>query len=128
VIHPFFTVLLRRPDLIARHLGNHVDLIRAELSAAKRAMLVKAAGAVVAGVCLLLALGLTAVAIMLGVLQGFHWALVVVPGVAWLLFVIGLVAAVRAAVVPKAQEVQQQFEADLDLLRVVRKEKLDERL
>jgi hypothetical protein len=127
MIHPIFSVILRRPDLLARHLSNHAELIRAEFAQAKRAVVVKAVAGVVAGVSLLLALGLSAIAVMLAVVERFHWALIAVPGVAWLVFIVCAIAATRAAVQPKAEDVREQVEADLDLLRHVRTEKENDR-
>jgi len=80
VIHPLFPVILRRPELLARHLLNHVDLLRAEFAEARRAVVLKAVAGLAAGMSLLLALGLSALAVMLSVVERFHWALVAVPG------------------------------------------------
>jgi cytochrome c biogenesis protein CcdA len=127
MVHPIFSVILRRPDLLARHLSNHAELIRAEFSQAKQAVVLKAVAGVVAGVSLLLALGLSAVAVMLSVVERFHWALIAVPGVVWLIFLGCAVFATRAAVQPKAKDVREQVEADFDLLRHVRMEKENDR-
>ena len=126
MIHPISVAVLRRPDLLARHLANHAQLIRAEFTASKLALMRKAFAGVMAGVSLLLALGLSATAFMLGALQGFHWALVAVPGVAWLSLAVCAVEATRAAVQAKAEDVLEQVEADLDLLRQVRRENEDD--
>jgi len=125
--HPIFSVILRRPDLLARHLSNHAELIGAEFAQAKRALVRKAAAGLGAGVSLLLALGLSATAVMLAVVERFHWALIAVPGLAWLIFIACAVTAVRATVQPKAEEVREQVEADLDLLRHVRTEAANDR-
>jgi hypothetical protein len=127
VIHPLFPVILRRPELLARHLLNHVDLLRAEFAEAKRAVVLKAVAGLAAGMSLLLALGLSALAVMLSVVERFHWALVAVPALAWAVFVGCAVAATRAAVQPKMEEVREQVEVDLDLLRQVRMEKAHDR-
>jgi hypothetical protein len=127
MVHPIFSVILRRPDLLVRHLANHAELIRAEFAQAKRALVLKAVAGAMAAVALLLALGLSAVAVMLAVVERFHWALVAVPGVAWLIFIVCAVAATREAVPPKARDVREQVEADFDLLRHVRTEKENDR-
>ena len=82
--HPIFSVIVRRPDLLARHLSNHAELIGAEFAQAKRALVRKAVAGLGAGVSLLLALGLSATAVMLAVVERFHWALIAVPGLVWL--------------------------------------------
>lgn len=121
MIHPIYMTALRRPDLVAAHLRNHVDLVKHEIADAGRSVAYKAAGAIVALVALLLALGLTGIAVMLGVLHGsFHWVLAAVPGVAWLLTLIGLVVALKSSVRDDVQEVKDELEADLAALRTVK--------
>ncbi|MDQ7957752.1 MAG: hypothetical protein RET84_17715 [Pseudomonadota bacterium] len=121
MIHPIFKTALRRPDLLATHLGNYAQLVKGELAAAGAALALRAAGAAVAVVALLLALGLTGVAVMLGALHGsFHWALLVVPGVAWVLAAIGAVLTMRSGVKEKVEEVKDEVEADLRILRSVK--------
>ena len=104
-----------------------MDLLRAEFAEAKRAVVLKAVAGLAAGMSLLLALGLSALAVMLSVVERCHWALVAVPGLAWAVFVGCAVAATRAAVQPKMEEVREQVEVDLDLLRQVRMEKAHDR-
>ncbi|MGO4393451.1 phage holin family protein [Variovorax sp. M-6] len=127
MVHPIFSVILRRPDLLARHLSNHAELVRAEFAQAKRALVLKAVAGLGAGVSLPLALGLSATAIMLAVVERFHWALIAVPCLAWLIFIACALTAIRATVQPKAGEVREQVEADLDLLRHVRTEAANDR-
>ena len=120
MVHPIFKTVLRRPELLANHLTNYAELIKDELSALGTSVAVRAAGAAIALVALLLALGLTGIAIMLGYLHAsFHWVLVVVPGVAWLLAVIGTVLAMRSTTEKPVQDVKGEVEADLKMLRLV---------
>ena len=121
MIHPIYMTALRRPDLVAAHLRNHVELVKKELGDAGRSVAYKAAGAVVALVALMLALGLTGIALMLGALHGsFHWALVAVPGVAWLLTAVGAMVAMKASVRDDVQDVKDELEADFAVLRNVK--------
>jgi len=120
MIHPIYMTALRRPDLVATHLRNHVELVKKELGDAGRSIVYKAAGAVVALGALLLALGLTGIALMLGALQGYHWALVAVPGVAWLLTAVGAMVAMKASVRDDVQDVKDELEADFAVLRTVK--------
>jgi hypothetical protein len=121
MIHPIYMTALRRPDLVAAHLRNHVELVKAEVADAGRSVAYKAAGAIVALVALLLALGLTGIALMLGALHGsFHWMLVAVPGVAWLLTAIGVAVAMKSSVRDDVQDVKDEIEADLSALRTVK--------
>lgn len=121
MIHPIYMTALRRPDLVATHLRNHVDLVKQELGDAGRSIAYKVAGAVVALVALLLALGLTGIALMLGAMHGsFHWALVAVPAFAWVLTIAGVMVAMKASVRDDVQDVKEELEADLAVLRTVK--------
>jgi hypothetical protein len=81
MIHPIFSVLVRRPELVMDHVAGYAALVQEEASTvgvevAKRAI---AWGVAVLG--LIVFLLLAGVAIMLGaMLDEFHWTLVVVPG------------------------------------------------
>jgi len=123
MIHPVFHAILHRPDLLVQHLSNHVALIKAEAAATGRSLVMKGAAAVVAGLLLLLALGLTGVAVMLAFMAGFHSALVAVPAIAWGLMLISVGLALRPSAAKQArQEVMHEIEADLTLLRNVKGE------
>ena len=94
MIHPIFKATLKHPALMLRHLANYGDLLRCEATDVGKGLIVQATAALVAAVALLLALGLTGVATMLGVLDGrFHWALVAVPATAWIVALVGALVA-----------------------------------
>jgi hypothetical protein len=126
MIHPIFMTVLRRPDLLANHFANYAQLVKGVLSAVGASLATRAAGVAVALVAVLLALGLTGVAVMLGFLQGsFHWVLVIVPGVAWFLVLVGGVFAMRSSTKAKVEEVKDEVEADFNILRMVKEAKND---
>jgi len=121
VIHPIFMAVLRRPDLLFQHAANYAELLKGEVAAAGKSLVLQAAGAAVALVSLLLALGLTGVSVMLGYVHAsFHWALVIVPGIAWLLVVVGVVLATRSNVMTKVEDVKDEMAADVRMLRMVK--------
>ena len=121
MVHPIFMTVLRRPDLLANHLANYAELVKGELSSFGTSVAVRAASAAVALVALLLALGLTGISIMLGYLHGtFHWVLVIVPGAAWLLAVIGAALAMRSTTKDKVEDVKSEVEADFNMLRLIK--------
>ncbi|MDM0108847.1 hypothetical protein QTH97_28160 [Variovorax sp. J22R24] len=121
MIHPLFKAALKRPDLVLHHLANYGELLKCEAADAGKGLLVQAAAGVAAAVALLLALGLTGVAVMLGVLHGtFHWVLVAVPAVGWLGVIVGAVVATRSAVQRDIQDVRDEVERDLHLLRLAK--------
>ena len=82
MIHPIFSVLINRPELVVDHVSGYAALMREEASSVgtelgKRAI---ALGATV--LALVVFLVLAGVALMLGTLNGFHWVLVITPGIA----------------------------------------------
>ncbi|MEJ8859975.1 hypothetical protein WKW79_35880 [Variovorax robiniae] len=127
MVHPIFVTVLRRPELFFTHLANHAELVKSELSAFGASLALRAASAVLALVALMLALSLTGIAVMLGFLRGsMEWVLVIVPGVAWLLAVIGAVLAMRSSsVMKKVDDVKDELEADVRVLRLVKEAKND---
>ncbi|RYE69134.1 MAG: hypothetical protein EOO81_08770, partial [Oxalobacteraceae bacterium] len=75
-MHPIFSAALRRPDLLVDHASNYVALAKEEVSRTLDGVLKRIIGGAVAAIALILALGLTGFAIMLGMLDGFAWSLV----------------------------------------------------
>ena len=117
-MHPIFSAALRRPDLLVDHASNYVALAKEEVSQTLHGVLKRVIGGAVAAVALILALGLTGVAIMLGMLDGFAWSLVIVPGVAWLICAIGVAVAVQPGVAAGVQEMKHQLDEDRTALKV----------
>lgn len=118
-MHPIFGTLLRRPDLLAAHLGNYVALVREETAASLRGVAVRAAAGATAAVLGITALNLTGIAVMLGVMQDrFDWVLVIVPGIAWVLTAIGAVVAMRPIQVSTFEDIKTQVRTDRAALQV----------
>ena len=120
MIHPIFSVLVKRPELVMDHVAGYAALVQEEastvgLEVAKRAI---AWGVAVLG--LVVFLMLAGVSIMLGaMLDEFHWVLVVVPGAALLLSV-GAWSVARQRLPAKAfTELKAQLDADAQALRAV---------
>ena len=121
MIHPIFKTALKRPDLVIRHLANYSELIRCEAVDVGKGLVVQAGAAALALISLLLALGLTGVAVMLGlVYDRFHWALVAVPALAWLSALIGGVLARRSNLRQDIKDVQEEVELDVEGLRLAK--------
>ena len=117
-MHPIFSAALRRPDLLVDHANNYVVLAKEEVLQTLYGVLRRAIGAGVAVIALVLALGFTGVAIMLGALHGFVWSLVIVPGVNWLICAVGVAVAVRSGVTAGVQEMKGQLDADRPALKL----------
>lgn len=123
MIHPIFMTVLRRPDLVVRHLSNYGEMVKSELSAIGQSFALRAAAAAVALVALLLALGLTGMAVMLGFLQGYHWVLLAVPAVAWALSAIGAIYAMRSPVQEHVDGIKSEMDADVQMFRLIKEAK-----
>ncbi|MDM0032264.1 hypothetical protein QTI33_09000 [Variovorax sp. J22P271] len=121
MIHPFFKTALKHPDLVVRHLANYMALLRCEAKDAGKGLLIQISAGVVAVISLLLALGLTGVAVMLGFLYGrFHWVLALVPALAWLCALTSGFMAVRSRVPQDVKDVREEVELDLRALRLAK--------
>ncbi len=124
-MHPIFMTVLRRPELLAAHVANYVALVKAEVTDFGTSLAVRAASAAIAVVALMLALGLTGIAVLLGVLHGsFQWILVIVPGVAWLIALLGVLRAMKStSVEQKVDAVKEEVDADLHMLKLIQEVK-----
>jgi len=121
MIHPLFLTVIRRPDLLLKHAANYAELLKIELTSMGLSLAIQIAGAAVALVALLLALGLTGIAIMLGfVFETFHLVLVVVPGVAWMFVLVGTVFALRSGARATIKELKHEVGLDFELLRLIK--------
>ncbi|MDM0056227.1 hypothetical protein [Variovorax fucosicus] len=119
MLHPIFSTVLGRPELIADHLANYAALIREESALASRALIRRALAGVIAAVSAMLALGLIGIAVMLGVLHGsFHWVLVAVPGVAVAVAALSAWLATRPTELNAFQDLSAQLDADVRALHL----------
>jgi len=120
MVHPIFSVLITRPELVMDHVAGYAALVQEEASSvglevAKRVI---AWGVAVTG--LLVFLILAGVAVMLGVVQGeFHWALVIVPGIALGVSLVGWLVARQRLPNKAFTELRAQLDADAQALRAV---------
>jgi hypothetical protein len=119
MIHPIFSVLINRPELVVDHVSGYAALMREEASSvgsevAKRAI---AWGATV--LALVVFLVLAGVAVMLGTLMEFHWVLVITPGIA--LAIAGAAWSVARQRLPEQAftELKAQLDADAQALRTL---------
>lgn len=118
MIHPLFSTVLGHPELVADHLANYGALVRQEAQEASRGVVARAVAGVLAAVSAMLALALTGVAVMLGVLHGsFHWVLVAVPGCAILIALISGYVAARPSPFHGFADLREQIDADVQALR-----------
>jgi len=120
LVHPIFSVLITRPELVMDHVAGYAALVQEEASTVGLQVAKRAAAWGVAVISLLVFLILAGVAVMLGAMHGeFHWALVVVPGV--VLAVGGAAFAIARQPLPSKAftELKAQLDADAQALRTI---------
>ncbi|MEP6792105.1 MAG: hypothetical protein ABI907_12095, partial [Ramlibacter sp.] len=80
MIHPIFSVLVSRPDLVVDHVAGYASLVHQEASSVGAQVARRAVAWGIAVLSLTVFLVLAGSAVMLGVMYGeFHWVLVAVP-------------------------------------------------
>ena len=120
MLHPLFSTLIQRPDLVADHVTAYAALIGQEASAAGIEVLIKMAAWVMVVFSAVIFLGLAGTAIMMGVLHDqFHWVLVAVPGTVLLMGVAAFVVAKKPFKSEHFPELKAQIESDTRALQMV---------
>ena len=102
------------------HLSAYGSLFHKEATSAGAELLTRAVAGVFAILALVVLLGLTGTAVMLGLLQNqFHWVLVVVPGIALVLLIVAASIATRPFKSERFPELKAQIDGDAQALRTV---------
>jgi len=120
MLHPIFSVLINKPELVIDHVAGYAALVQEEASSvggevAKR--VIAWGAAVLAFVVFLVLAG---VAAMLGAMQGeFHWVLVAAPGAALALSVLAWTIARQRLPAKAFAELKAQLDADAQTLRTL---------
>ena len=120
MLHPIFSVLISKPELVMDHVAGYASLMREEASTvgtevAKRAI---AWGVAVMGFIIFLVLA--GVAVMLGVMQDrFHWILLLVPATALALSVAAFLQARQKLPHQAFSELRSQLDADAQTIRAL---------
>lgn len=118
MLHPLFSTVIQRPDLVADHISAYVALFSQEVGAIGNHIV----GRLVAWVLFVLSgflfLSLAGTALMLGFLQNqFHWILLVVPGIALIIAVTAFVKARKPLPSEHFPEFKAQLDSDVQALR-----------
>jgi len=120
MVHPIFSVLITRPELVMDHVAGYAALVQEEASSVGLQVAKRVIAWGVAVIGLLVFLVLAGVAVMLGAVQGeFHWALVVVPGIALAVSVAAWSVARQRLPSKAFTELRAQLDADAQALRAV---------
>ncbi len=118
-VHPIFSVLVRRPELVVDHLSGYAALVQQEASSLGLEVARCALAWAIAVVSLIVFLVLAGVAVMLGVMNDeFHWILIVAPGLAMALGVVATSRALKSMPSKIFVELRGQVEADAQALRM----------
>lgn len=120
MLHPLFSTIVQRPDLVIDHLSAYGSLFHKEATNAGSDLLARAVAGVAAIFAFAIFLGLTGISLMLGFLQNqFHWMLILVPGVALILTIISAVIAMKPLKSERFPELKAQIDSDTQALRTV---------
>ena len=120
MLHPIFSVLVTRPELVMDHVAGYAALVQEEASTvgvevAKRVI---AWGVAVMGLVVFFVLA--GVAVMLGAMHGeFHWAFVVAPASALVVSAVAWSVARQRLPTKAFTELKAQIDADAQALRAV---------
>jgi len=119
MLHPIFSVLISRPELVIDHVAGYAALVQEEASTVGVEVAKRAAAWGIAVIALLVFLVLAGVAVMLGAVMEFHWAFVIVPGVALLVAVVAWSVARQKLPSRAFTDLRAQLDADAEALRAV---------
>lgn len=118
MLHPIFSLLIRRPELLADHVAGYSALVQEQVASLGAEVVARLLALVVAAVAAITFLTLCGVAIMMGTVHDeFRWSLVVVPGVALGVAVAGLLFARKPLTPNRFAEVKAQVRADAQALK-----------
>lgn len=120
MVHPIFSVLISRPELVVEHMAGYAALARDEASSVGLEVARRAIAWAIAVLCFVTFLILAGVAVMLGSLnESFHISLVLVPALA-LAASAGAFLVARKRLPEKAfGDLKAQLDADAQALRAV---------
>jgi hypothetical protein len=120
MVHPIFSVLITRPELVMNHVAGYAALVQEEASTVGVQVAKRAVAWGIAVLALIVFLVLAGVAVMLGALQDeFHWVLVAAPGAALLVSVAAWSVARQRLPAKAFTELKAQLDADAQALRAV---------
>lgn len=120
LVHPIFSVLMSRPELVLEHLSGYATLAQEEASSVGSELAKRAMAWAVCAVSALLFLVFAGVAVMLGAVhEEFHWALVVVPAVPLVLAAVAFGKARERLPARAFTELRRQLDADAQALRTL---------
>ena len=119
MVHPIFSILITRPELVMDHVAGYASLVQEEASTVGVQVARRAAAWAVCALCALVFLVLAGVACMLAATSEFHWALVIVPLVPLAIAGAAFMAARKPLPEAAFGELRSQLDADAQALRTM---------
>lgn len=120
IVHPIFSVLVSRPELVMDHVAGYAALAQEEATSVGTEVVKRAVAWAVCGVGAFLFIVFAGIAIMVGAVhQEFHWALVMVPAVPLLLAAAAFLVARKRLPGRAFAELRAQLDADAQALRTL---------
>lgn len=120
MLHPIFSVLIRKPELVMDHVAGYASLMREEATTVGTEVAKRAIAGGVAVMSFVIFLVLAGVAAMLGVLlERFHWILLLVPATALAVAVVAFMQARQKLPQGAFTELRSQLDADAQTLRTM---------
>ena len=120
MLHPLFSTLIRRPDLLVEHVSAYSALFHEEATHAGLMLIQRCVAWIIAALFGLVFLLFAGVALMLGALHNqFNWVLVIVPGCALLLAIAAIVKAKAPHAQARFTELKAQINNDIQALKAV---------
>lgn len=118
MLHPLFSILIQRPELVVEHLSGYGALLRQETGQAADMLIKRYVAGAVAIVCGLAFVLFAGVALMLGALHNqFHWMLLAVPGAALVVTLFAAAKAKYSPAQPQFTELKAQITSDIRALK-----------
>ena len=120
MLHPLFSILVQRPELVIEHLSGYGALLHLEATQAAGTLVKRYIAGVLAIVCGMVFVLLAGIALMLGALHNqLHWMLLAVPGVALVAMLTALVKAKALPEAPQFSELKAQIQSDIQAFKAV---------
>lgn len=118
MLHPLFSTLIQRPDLLVEHAAAYGELVHQEAKQAGAGLVQRYIAWALAAVCGVVFVLFAGIAVMLGVLQNqFHWVLVAVPGFALVIMLVAIVKAKAPITEARFTDLKAQIDSDIRALR-----------
>lgn len=119
MVHPIFSVLITKPELVMEHVAGYAALMREEASSVGLEVAKRVIAWGVTLFAFLVFLILAGVGAMLGAIHGFYGMLVIAPAIALAISIAGFLVARQRLPEKAFTELKAQLDADAQVLRAI---------